>query len=139
MKIDRNQALMEMIKIIDKQISIAQTLSIEEIVLLLRMTKLTLQMHAHAISDDELRTFCAALQSGAMHFPWSQDQKRKDVLPPMSQTSVVLGMDRNLPRAMQARVNALFRAQDLRNPRKRRRAAVVPAVAHAASPPREPH
>jgi hypothetical protein len=58
----RDLVLDGMIRTIEEQIQIAQELSCGEASKLLQMTKLALQMERHAISVDELKSFCAAVE-----------------------------------------------------------------------------
>jgi len=67
----RTLALEKMVQVIDEQMRVAQVLSCGEAVSLLRMTKLSLQMDMHAISEEELRALCTALEDGA---PSEQNQ-----------------------------------------------------------------
>lgn len=126
---ERARSLDDMIGALEQQIKLAQKAHCEDALHLLRITKLSLQMERHAISESELKAFCTELEAQV-----SQTESPESVVefptrgarPPR----VMVGLDAELPAIMQGRRNLLFRVQDRRISRRRARIATARVGAH---------
>jgi len=123
----RVRALDEMIETIDEQIAMALEKSFDEVVLLLRMTKLALQMKRHRISNDDLKAFSKALRDRVVTAPEKANRRSIDESSADLRPRVMLGVDTDMPSEMQRRASLHFRALDRRISQKRARRAAARA------------
>jgi hypothetical protein len=122
-----SKELIELIDEIGKQIEIARKLSLQHTALLLSMARLDVQMKAYTISEDELQAFYAALENPKGVAPAKQRLEFTVSLPPDTRT-VSVGMVGGLRPAQRATAETLFKEQDRRHPRTRRRLVAVSAA-----------
>jgi hypothetical protein len=132
MTYENSQSLTDLIGAIEQQIAVAQGHSLTDAAFLLEMAKLDIRMRLHAISNSELRAFSEALEaertvSRRNGHARSAPESTFTPLSAMASISVMTGVPDGAPRSLQTRAATLFRAQDRRNPRSRRRAAALRA------------
>jgi hypothetical protein len=129
---ESSQSLAKLIGAIEQQIAVAQDHSLTDAAFLLEMAKLDIRMRLHAISNSELRAFSDALEvepTVAQRNGHARPEPEPIFTPlsTMASISVMTGVPDGASRTLHARAATLFRAQDRRNPRSRRRATALRA------------
>jgi hypothetical protein len=129
----KDPALDSMIETIGRQIPIALEKSFDDVVLLLRMTKLALQTKKHEILDDELKAFCAALLDCITPVPQNSDQRLIDRSPAGLRGLTMLDINRVRSREIQDSIGPLIRVPDRAGFRKRARVTTARSRANSAA------